>query len=67
MTTNLKDQIQTQVNHWIKVIHDVMEDNEKAEGGKIHNSDRILGEYKGRIYAAWQITDWLGIEIDSNF
>jgi len=63
----LKDQLQEKVTRWNKTLHGAIKDSEKSENGEIYDFARIKAEYKGRVYAARQFADMLGIEIDSRF
>lgn len=59
MENTFKDEFQKTVTHWVTVVEAL------RDGGE--GDSKACAEYRGRVYAARQIADMLGIEIDSNF
>jgi hypothetical protein len=68
-TTNVKEELQKQIDRWVKVVKDF---EERLSSLERHSREweviaRKQAEYKGRIYAARQFGDVLGYEFETSY
>ena len=67
--TNTREQMQTQIDRWIKTIKSLEADLAKAAPGT-YGHDNLMGalrEYKGKIYAARAFERILGFEFNTSY